>query len=150
MALYLGIVFGIGMLLEDVSKKFSSEHGGLLGRMFNFVMDTDKELRFRSLFHDIHQRGDGTFTAVPEPILLEILNLNPTNLDLAIKPGVETLREVAGRGATFAPATKGEADKIKNAINSVFYCAKNRAFREQTYFTEMKNIEERIGFASSF
>lgn len=153
-AVYLAVAFAVGVVLNDVSKSIVAQRNAegphaeaeeaFLARVINHcVLDTEKELRFRSLFkvkhHEIYAKS----------ICLELLNLPQP--DDTIRPYLETIKaSIDSSGRSKIDLTdKDAAEALRAAVNTIYYNAKNRIYREQTYFGELSAISDKLDFTRS-
>lgn len=209
-ALYLALIFGCGIIIEDFSAAYANQRAvvstGATAPVFGVwekivfktldpFLDTDKELRLRSLF-DVKE-FDGTGNKGDKATLV----LNDLSLDLwkALIPKEKKFRKdrkekkelVKPRllehfqpfqktlTAVYEQSNKKNApdstpnekkapvsmpDKLKNqnvhiegedlvtlteAVNGLYYAAKNRVFKENNHFQELSTISNRIDFTRS-
>ncbi len=159
-ALALVVVFATGVLVEDISKNFAAERVddsaifNITSTTFNFLVDTDKELRLRSLF-TVHYSSAQEIELSEAPIYANLMAVNDKNQyvlkNKVILTAIPVSSCIHNGSISSCKRIQGEA-QIKdqaNAANQLYYGAKNRVYRESTYFTELQEIEKRINFARS-
>jgi hypothetical protein len=154
-AVYLAIVFSVGVVFKDVSKSIvaqrdvleldAAEETAFTCLLNRFVLDTDNELRFRSLF-DVRS-GDIPYKA--KNICRELLTL-PKRHD-TVQPYFEELKrdvDSADKG-TIQANDKKAIKSLRRAVNQIYYEAKDRDYREQTYYQELSEISDKLDFTRS-
>lgn len=149
-AVYLAVVFVLGIFLEDFSKSYAAERGFGLSWIFNLVLESDKNLRLRSLYN-VERFDAGTIIATPKPIVFDLLECR--NIDTNVMPFRDVIRDaMCTKNGSNVCAIEGAAQvqAFQRAINGIYYYAKNRDYRETTYFNELMAIQDRGDFARSF
>ncbi len=156
----LALVFAVGVLIEDVSKNYTAERVddsiifNISSTIFNYIVDTDKALRLRSLF-SVHHFSDNYIEFSPAPVYesLKIVNHKDPRFirNKNILTDIPTLPCVDEKKIETCQRVKGQTEikKQADAINQIYYDAKNRVYKENTYFTELQEIEKRVNFARS-
>lgn len=147
-AVYLALVLAAGVVLEDVSKNYVARRASFFTEFFYLVLDTDKELRLRSLF-TIIRFNDTEISAVPKGIFRELQKLPPSNE--VVKSYLEEIQQYFRPPATprIEVIGKDSVDAFLNAIDGVYYNAKNIVYREDTYFHELSDLSDRMDFTRS-
>lgn len=156
----LALVFAVGVLVEDVSKNYTAERVddsvifNISSTIFNFVVDTDKELRLRSLFV-VHDSSDNYIELSHTPIYDSLMAVSHKDqifimhknslTNIPTSPCISEKEEETCKRVN----DKTEMKKQANATNQIYYDAKNRVYHENTYFTELQEIEKRVNFARS-
>lgn len=147
-AVYLALVLAAGVVLEDISKNYAARRASFFPELFNYVLDADNELRFRSLF-TVVTLTDDKITASPRGIFRE-LQMLPFGHQ-GVKPHrIEILNQIPSPVPTEITVTgKDQVAALLRAIDGVFYDAKNQVYREETYFNELSEISDRMDFTRS-
>jgi hypothetical protein len=151
-AVYLALVFAAGIILEDVSKNYAARRTTFLSSVFNEVLDSDNELRLRSLFKDV-TLTDSKIELTPRPILRELQHLTPPHK--AVEPHFKTINDfISPLAAVPVPLplaidTKKAVSDFRAAVDGVFYDAKNLVYRDDNYYKELNEISTRIDFTRS-
>jgi len=149
-AVYLALIFGAGILLEDVSKNFVAERPGWFVSPFQKLLGTDKDLRFSSLFS--HQTyTNGVERLLPSALLCETLQAPPPHA--AVAAHYNTVKRYV-TNLSDSPAidlpSAAELASLKDAINNIYYDAKNRVYRQDNYFSELSDMANRLHFTRAF
>jgi len=159
-ALALVVVFATGVLVEDVSKNFAAERFddsaifNVISTTFNYLIDTDKELRLRSLF-TVHYSSAQEIELSETPIYANLMSVNDKNQHILKNKDILTAIPVSPcirngqRSSCKRIQGNAQIRDQANAANQLYYIAKNRVYKESTYFTELQEIEKRINFARS-
>jgi hypothetical protein len=156
----LALVFAVGVLVEDVSKNYTAERVddsvifNISSTIFNFVVDTDKELRLRSLFV-VHDSSDNYIEFSPAPVYESLVAINHKDqiftMHITSLINIPSSPCISEKEKKTCKRVDGETEMKKqaNAVNQIYYDAKNLVYHENTYFTELQEIEKRVNFARS-
>lgn len=153
MAVAIAIVFATGIIIEDISKDLTSGRNSYIGNSLNCVLDSDKELRVKSLF--VTDRLSANFADISENSLsTSVLRLgSPPD---TIKPHIEDLKVLLKGPKTTIDgreyvAVNGEEQvrKLQDSVNQVYYHAKNSVYQNPTYFNDLNEIATKIDFTRS-
>lgn len=156
----LALVFATGVLIEDLSKNYTAERVDddilfkISSAVFNFVVDTDRDLRLRS-FVSVHNSANDYLEFSPAPVYESLMSFDHT--DERFTRNKNALTNIPSTGCRLEREQKkcrrveGETriNHQANLINQMYYDAKNRVYQESTYFTELQEIEKRLNFARS-
>jgi hypothetical protein len=166
-ALYVAMAFAIGVFLEDFSKDIAAEHDGFsrreegnrLTRAMNSAIDwalsSNRELRFRSLFEWTPVDKDNTNNIPCDAVMVKptflYFNLVPYLLeDTNTFFHYEALTNALVKNGNYCYLPHSERENVKDHINALYYISKNRVFREDTYYSELRGIDERVSFTRAF
>jgi hypothetical protein len=151
-AVYLALTFAAGVVLEDGSKSYVTKRASVNPPFLDIILNSESELRFRSLARDA--------TVKKDEIRAELLPLMEQVQSVPSAPQHVTSFFNKIRAVT-SPATSSEVNPklsvsgeqqvsaILGAVDGVYYDAKNRVYREETYFRELSDISERLNFTRS-
>lgn len=150
-AMLAALVFAAGILVEGVSKNSSAERWSGAD-LFNYILDTDKELRLRSLF-TVHEYAQDHVDFTPNPIYEDLTSIHSN--DQSFTKHLDVIKSYTapcpGKEPKDCIRVSG-LDHVKNlqkAVNGIYYAAKNRDYQEGNYFNELRGIENRFDFARS-
>jgi hypothetical protein len=156
-AMILALIFATGILLEDVSKNIVAERWPI-SPLFNYILDTDRELRLRSLF-EVNSQSAQHIDIKPNGIYDELSETRHddtifqyywTKVQSAIKSDPKVNK---GRRSEIESYTRingdGQVRDFQAWVNGIFYAAKNHVYGKDTYYGELDDIEKRIDFTRS-
>jgi hypothetical protein len=164
MVVYLALVFGIGIVLEDVSKNVTSQRDSLwgFGEIINdHALDSDSAIRLRSLFK-VESFSESKIELNKVPIFDEIMKLRKKEskesdiinnhlekLNLIL--GIQTTQKVInGEQKTFILVEGSENIKdLMRSVNGIYYSSKNSVYRDPQYYAELSEIQSRIDFTGA-
>jgi hypothetical protein len=137
--LALTLCFAFGMLIEDVSNKFVDEDEQLQKYVVSIFPphSSDDQIKFRTLF--------GETGSSPSNFALEMSRFGLVST-YGGKHGHDVQEAINQHGNT----QQIERVKLMSVAKELYYNAKNRVYREQTYYDELKEIQLRIDFARSY
>ena len=157
-ALLFALALAAGILLEDFSKHYAARRSGLKNDVLEMILDSDKELRLRSLF-DVPEAGPDRLEVKPRAIAMELAKVKGRNQSVEnylesihkITRSWEANKKQAGDNPPPPVVIQGRnaVEAFEGAANGVYYEAKNRVYREATYFTELSEISNRMDFTRS-
>ena len=151
-AVYLALTFAAGVVLEDASKSYVTHRALFNPPFMDFILSSESELRFRSLVREATMsRNEITGEALPLMNELQSIGSPPGHVEAFLKTIRAAMQPSAGTDGTLAIHVTGE-DSVKalfGAIDGVYYDAKNRVYRQDTYFRELSDIAERINSTRS-
>jgi hypothetical protein len=162
--LFIGIAFAVGMLAEDLSYKYvdtaktpftSLRHFSASMPWSNSPALHDKDQsRVHTLIKN-HGQSDESI----EPLAIELAHNRAFSL---VYPEVGTKFEnwvlgeecksnhsISGECLSKAGSARPSDKEILTSINGLYYYAKNRAYSNEQYYTEMSKIESRRDFSRS-
>jgi hypothetical protein len=146
---FLALILAFGIVLENVSKSFVSDRDfpGLAGGAFtDRLLDTDKDMRLRSLFH-VKKYGAETIVAKPRQILKELIEA--TSASGVGDEALQRLQKHFNDASELSVAGKDMVGQVKADINTVYYRAKNLVYRQDNYYSELRVIGARMEFLRS-
>lgn len=131
--------FAVGMLIEDLSNKFVDTDTPHLTRALAAVnLRTDDQIKWQTLYG-------------PDPSL----KVRPLGAEIACRgllthflgTGADRIERQIVEHRRISPSDK---DLWASVARQFYYTAKNRVYREDTYYDELKHIQMRIDFSRSF
>ena len=176
---YVAVIFALGIFLEDFTKEVSAERDPEANTFFRGVIDTDRNLRLRSMFDVrstlwqglksqynalvLNDYDDARLIVRPKDIfggLAALTNLAHPNHAFVMKltditatlekhrkaqPQTDSDNKVASAFEIEATSVAG----FKKEVNELYQIAKNRVYKEDTYFHELQEIHGRVDFSRS-
>ena len=147
----LALIFAMGIIVESMSKNISSGRDPWLEERFDIILQSDKELRVRSLFK-VYELSKSRAQVIKSSMLQEIFRLEtpPETIRLHLERLISTLN--AGTIDDKGVITIDGKDNVKaftDSVNQVYYYSKNSVYQTSTYFDELNEIESRIDFTRS-
>jgi hypothetical protein len=136
--LALTLSFAFGMLIQDVSDQFVDEDTWLHNIVALFAdQSSDDELKLRTLFKENNSQ------------------INPFAFEMARLGFINKYGGEYGQGVQEAILTKKSVQgidqkQLMDVAKQLYYYAKNRVYKEATYYDDLKEIQLRIDFARSF
>lgn len=143
-AVYLALVFAVGIVIEDFSKNFSSGRDSFLTQSFNQILSSDKELRVRTLFQ-VSEFSQSKIILQQSQLSTEYLIIKATG---RIAPYNESLKNSVGETGITIEGTENVENFLSN-VNGIYYSSKNSVYVTENYFKELSEIQNRIDFTRS-
>lgn len=156
-AVYLALVFALGILIEDLSKNVVAErltelkHFQYLKPAFEKLLPKDKYLRLKSLY-DISKYSD-SLMVIAKPRLIAVELIESRLFEKYGGASGDKIQKLYDRDLrtkdsvfTYKDSTYHDLDV---AIGQLYYHSKNIVYHESNYFNELTRIESRLDFARS-
>lgn len=164
MIVYLALVFGIGIVLEDVSKNVTAQRDSLwgFGEIINdYALDSDSEIRLRSLF-TVESFSESKAELNKTPIFNEIIKLKKeeNKINDIVDSHIKTLESILNKHITYKEVNgenkefsivegKEDIKNLKVSVNGIYYSSKNSVYRDPQYYNELSEIQSRIDFTGA-
>lgn len=150
-AVSLALIFAIGLVLEDVSKNISSGREYFSGKWLNYIVDSDRNLRFKSFFDvnnlnlyfsKIENKNSSLYNAY---YVVSYSEEDKIKEDADARFIAITIKAKEN----YAENKIAITDELISAANGFFYIAKNNVYAVKNYFDELTEIESRVDFTRS-
>jgi hypothetical protein len=146
-AMILAVVFAAGILMEDVSKNYTAERSSWGFSVFNTLVDSDKQLRLKSLF-GVKSYSPDSMTVKPDPLYEDLMSVNRKDTRFeAHRATLSKILECSSLNDKGYKVINSQTQALEGAVNGIYYSAKNRVYQEGNFFNELRGIEYRAGFA---
>lgn len=137
LSIFIGMAFGLGILVEDVSYKF-------VDNRLPFNLPSKYDTRIQSLIGNIEY---------PEitPLAKELARNGAFEVIVTgnSDDGVRTRNWILSDGPKVNPCPEESNCHLTNSILGLYYYSKNIVYTEANYYDEMKKIQVRSDFARS-
>lgn len=147
-------LYAVGSIVEQISETIASGRSpGAVSDVFTWVLDSKRELRFRSMFEatetkdGISIRSRNVYKTISQSFAEAddnqsvVRRINSVN---EIIPPDDTPKFLSNSGV--APLT---ANTLQDRLDEFFFLAKNRVFQNDNYNHELRDMERRIMFIRS-
>src|SRR4051812_6378548 len=137
-AVYLAAALAAGIILQDVSKRYVAGQAFFMHRPIGAALGDERELRAESLFEVKCWTPSHIRLIKSKPIYPTLVNSAPS------QPAIQRLVSLTSiDGAVDIADDEADHPKVEsfgNAVNSVYYAARNEVVRTETYFKELSEI----------
>ena len=156
-AAYLALIIAIGVLVEGMSYNYTAnrepQFGSALGVFYDYFLGDDKNFRLHTLIRGARDFDGSMIVGESKGLLVELVDR-------------KALSKFGGRYGSDAEALLAKSVENKNrniivkdgdsvravteAIDALYYHAKNTIYKDANYYNELTRIETRITFTRSF